>query len=332
MNRTSKSEIYRKSRCGVSLEVLAAQFGLSRPRLESLINEMRAERLLEKRLDFVSDPSFDDPATVVEILGPCPEPESGQDYRSVRAPKNVPSYLAHLYEEPLLSREQERHLFRKMNFLKYRVHQLLLALEPRHCDALQLDEIERLQEESLAVKNRIIRANLRLVVSIAKKHLGPTNNFFELVSDGNTTLIRAVERFDAKRGVRFSTYATWSIINNFAHSFRDEKRRRSRFVSGHEHVLAVAPDNRPDEHAEKDDDRHRQEVVERMLGRLDDRERRILLRRYGIGGNNAQTLEQIGRELGVTKERVRQIESRAHDKLRRLISEERIDLASARTR
>jgi RNA polymerase primary sigma factor len=283
--------------------------------------------LLEKTLEFVSDPSFDDPAVVAEILGPFPEQVLEQDSRRARAPQNVPSYLAHLYDEPLLSRQQERHLFRKMNYLKYRANQLRVTLEPAGCDAAQLDEIERLQVEALAIKNRIIGANLRLVVSIAKKHVGPTNNFFELVSDGNMTLIRAVERFDVDRGFRFSTYATWSIINNFAHAFADEKRRRARFVSGHEHVLNDAQDNRLNDQDETRDDRHKQEIVERMLLRLDDRERRIVIRRYGIGGINVQTLEQIGRELGVTKERVRQIESRAHVKLGKLMREERLDLA-----
>ena len=326
MNGTTKAQIYRQSRCGVSVEVLAAQFGLCRSRIECLINEMRAERLREKTLEFVSDPSFDDPAAVAEILGPFPEPALEQGSRRARAPQNLPSYLAHLYEEPLLSREQERHLFRKMNYLKYRAHQLRVALEPGHCDAAQLDEIERLQEEALAIKNRIIRANLRLVVSIAKKHVGPTNNFFELVSDGNMTLIRAIERFDANRGFRFSTYATWSIAKNFARSLPVEEHRRSRFVTGHEHFFAIAPDNRHNDHVEESDHRQMQEVVQKMLLRLDDRERRILIRRYGIGGINVQTLEQIGRELGITKERVRQIASRAHEKLRKVLRVEKLDL------
>jgi RNA polymerase primary sigma factor len=327
MNGTAKAEIYRKSRCGVSVEVLAAQFGLSRSHIERVINEIRAARLLEKTLEFVGHPSFDDPAAVAEILGPFPDPALEQDSGRARAPQNLPSYLADLYEEPLLSRRQERHLFRKMNYLKYRASQLRVALGPAGCDAAQLDEIERLQEEALELKNRIIRANLRLVVSIAKRYLGPTNNFFELVSDGNMTLIRAVERFDVDRGFRFSTYATWSIIKNFARAFADEKRRRARFVSGHEHVLDDAQDNRRNDLVENSDDRHKQEVVERMLLRLDDRERRILIRRYGIGGIEVQTLEQIGRELGVTKERVRQIAARAHDKLGKLMREERLDLA-----
>jgi RNA polymerase primary sigma factor len=327
MDRATKERIYRNWRCGVSLEALAAQFGLSRSRVARVTSEMRTERLLEKPLQFVSDPSFDDPAAVAEILGPCPEPSSAHSCRRARAPQGLPAYLAHLYEEPLVSPEQERYLFRKMNYLKYRAHQLRVALEPGHCDSAQLDEIERIQEGALAIKNRIIRANLRLVVSIAKKHVGPTNSFFELVSDGNMTLIRAVERFDTNRGSKFSTYATWSIRNNFTRSFMEEQRRRGRFVAGHEHALADAEDDRPTGHVEKSDNRQMQEVVESMLLRLDDRERRILIRRYGIGGIDVQTLEEIGRELGVSKERVRQLASRAHDRLRRLMREERLDVA-----
>ncbi len=92
------------------------------------------------------------------------------------------------------------HLFRKMNYLKYQAHQLRRRLDPAARRTADLDEIERLQEEALAVKNQIIRANLRLVVSIAKRHVGPSNNFFELVSDGNMSLIRAVEKFDFSPG------------------------------------------------------------------------------------------------------------------------------------
>src|SRR5205823_6521004 len=136
--------------------------------------------------------------------------------------------------------------FRKMNYLKYQAHQLREALDPEHCRATDLDRIERLQEEALAVKNQIIRANLRLVVSIAKKYVGPSNNFFELVSDGNMSLIRAVEKFDASRGFKFSTYASWAIMKNFTRSIPEEKHRRDRFVTGHEEMFEAAPDTRSD--------------------------------------------------------------------------------------
>jgi RNA polymerase primary sigma factor len=288
---------------------------------------MRAKRLLENKLEFMNDPAFEDPEAVAELIGPYPESVTTQRARRPRAPEGLPPYLVSLYDVPLLTREQERYLFRKMNFLKYRAHQLRQALDPARCTAAQLDAIEQLQEEALALKNQIIRANLRLVVSIAKKRVGPTNNFFELVSDGNMSLIRAVEKFDAGRGFKFSTYASWAIMKNFTRSIPEEKHRRDRFVTGHEEMFEIAPDIRSDAYEQENGHRRSQEIVQGMLGRLNDRERRVLVSRYGIGGADAQTLEQLGRELGVTKERVRQIESRAQEKLRKIALEERLDLA-----
>jgi len=212
-----------------------------------------------------------------------------------------------------------------MNYLKYRAHQLRSVLDPSQCKGSELDEIERLQDEALALKNQIIRANLRLVVSIAKKRVGPTNNFFELVSDGNMSLIRAAEKFDAGRGFKFSTYASWAIMKNFTRSIPEEMHRRDRFVTGNNEMFEAAPDTRPDVYEQESGHRRSQEIVKGMLGRLNDRERRVLISRYGIGGADEQTLEQLGRELGVTKERVRQIESRAQEKLRKIAREERLD-------
>jgi RNA polymerase primary sigma factor len=325
-DKATKALIHRRSRSGFSIEVLAEQFGLSRSRIERIINEVRAGRLLEAKLEYVSDPGFDDPAVVAEILGPSPEPALNQGPRRSRAPEGLPPYLASLYEIPLLSREQERSLFRKMNYLKYRAHQLRAALVPGRCRAAQLDEIEQLQAEALAVKNQIISANLRLVVSIAKKHAGPTNNLFELISDGNMSLIRAVEKFDAGRGFKFSTYASWAIMKNFSRAIPEEKSRRDRFVTGNAELFEDAPDVRGDAYQQEGDHRRSQEVVRGMLGRLNDRERRILAGRYGIGVAPQQTLEQLGRELGITKERVRQIESRAREKLRNIAVAERLDM------
>ena len=271
-------------------------------------------------------PSFDDPAARDAILGPMPAPADGKAPRRTKAPKGLPPYLASLYEVPLLAREQEVHLFRKMNYLKYQANQLRERIDPARARTADLDEIERLQEEALAVKNQIIRANLRLVVSIAKRHVGPSNNFFELVSDGNMSLIRAVEKFDFARGNKFSTYASWAIMKNFARTIPEENYRRDRFVTGHEEMFEAAADNRTDEHEYETAQKRKQEAVKGMLGRLDDRERRIIISRYGINGASEQTLEQLGRELGITKERVRQIESRAQEKLRRIASEEKLDL------
>ena len=322
----AKGHIYSHWRRGVSAEALGQQFGKSAPAIERVINEIRARRILEQKLEYLHDPSFDARGAEATILAPTPEPGK-PSARTPKPPAGLPPYLASLYvDSPLLSREQEAHLFRKMNYLKYRASQLREAVDPARARAATLDEIERLQDEALAVKNQLIRANLRLVVSIAKKRVGPTGNFFELVSDGNMSLIRAVEKFDFARGFKFSTYASWAIMKNYARSIPEERNRRDRFVTGHEEMFEVAADHRSDAFEVESNHRRNQEAVQGMLGKLNDREREILIRRFGLGGASEQTLEQLGRELGITKERVRQIESRAQEKLRKFALEQKIDL------
>jgi RNA polymerase sigma factor (sigma-70 family) len=322
----AKAKVYRLHRLGVPVESLARQFGKTRSSIYRLINETRACRLLEVKLEFIDHSSFDERSQRAAILAPMPEPADAKAARKSRAPKGLPPYLASLYEVPLLSREQEAHLFRKMNYLKHEAARLREKLDPARAKSADLDEIERLQEEALGVKNQIIRANLRLVVSIAKRHVGPTNNFFELVSDGNMSLIRAVEKFDFSRGNKFSTYASWAIMKNYARSIPEENFRRDRFVTGHEEMFEATADTRSDEHEYEGNLKRMQEAVKGMLGRLDERERRIIISRFGLGGASEQTLEQLGRELGITKERVRQIESRAQHKLRRIASEQKLEI------
>jgi RNA polymerase sigma factor (sigma-70 family) len=324
----AKAQIYRQYRRGVSVEVLAEQHHRTRSSIYRVINEMRARRILEDqhRFECMAHPSFEDPALRDQILAPMPAPPDGKAPRKTKPPKGLPPYLSDLYENPLLTREQEAHLFRKMNYVKFLAARLRDQVDPARARTCDLDEIERLLDEALMVKNQIIRANLRLVVSIAKRHVGPSNNFFELVSDGNMSLIRAVEKFDYSRGNKFSTYASWAIMKNFARTIPEENYRRDRFVTGHEEMFEAAADTRIDEHEYETAQKRNQEAVKGMLGRLDDRERRIIVSRYGINGVHEQTLEQLGRELGITKERVRQIESRAQEKLRKIAIEEKLDL------
>jgi len=328
LDESSKAKIlrlYNHGR-GVSVENLASQFDRTRSSIYRVLNEMRAFRLLELKLEYMPHPGFDEPGVRAEFLGEMPEPADGKPPRRTKAPKGLPPYLASLYEVPLLGREQEAHLFRKMNYLKFLSDRLRHAIEPTRARTSDLDEVERFQDDALAVKNQIISANLRLVVSIAKRHVGPSNDFFHLVSDGNMSLIRAVEKFDYARGNKFSTYASWAIMKNFARTIPEENYRRDRFVTGHEEMFEAAADNRTDEHEYENAQRRMQDAVKGMLGRLDDRERRIIISRYGISGASEQTLEQLGKELGITKERVRQIESRAQDKLRKIAGEEKLDL------
>ncbi|WP_165251761.1 sigma-70 family RNA polymerase sigma factor [Paludisphaera soli] len=322
----AKAQIYLRHRMGVSAENLAIEYGRTRSSVYRLINEVRAKRLLETKLEFIGNDSFDDPKSKSVIMAPLPAPADGKAPRRPKAPKGLPPYLASLYEVPLLDREQEAHLFRQMNYLKSQAVKLREQLDPAKAKTAALDKIEALQEQALAVKNQIIRANLRLVVSIAKRHVGPSNNFFELVSDGNMSLIRAVEKFDYARGNKFSTYASWAIMKNYARTIPEENYRRDRFVTGHEEMFEAAADNRIDEHEYESALKRMQEAIRGMLDRLDDREKLIITSRFGLGGASERTLEQLGRELGITKERVRQIESRGVDKLRRIAGEQKLDL------
>ena len=97
------------------------------------------------------------------------------------------------------------------------------------------------------MKNEIIRANLRLVVAIAKRYARRAETLFEMISDGNIAMIRAVEKFDYARGFKFSTYATWAIIRNFAQTIPLEHRHRTRFLTGAEEVIQTTRDERTDQ-------------------------------------------------------------------------------------
>src|SRR5581483_6443053 len=155
--------------------------------------------------------------------------------------------LAPLYEVPLLHKDQEQHLFRKMNFLKYKAARLRDRIDPCRARIQDIDRVEALLDQADEIKGILINCNMRLVVSIAKRHSAQSDNFFELLSDGNVSLIRAVEKFDYSRGNKFSTYASWAIMKNVARSIPGEKTHRERYLTGHEELFAAKPDMRTDE-------------------------------------------------------------------------------------
>jgi RNA polymerase primary sigma factor/RNA polymerase sigma factor len=157
--------------------------------------------------------------------------------------------------------------------------------------------------------------------------VGPAENFFELVSDGNMSLIRAVEKFDYARGNKFSTYASWAIMKNFARTIPDEHRQRDRFRTSHAEMFSSTQDARSDQYEQETAQVQRETQVERILDRLDEREQQIIISRFGLNrGHEPLTLKQVGVEMGVTKERIRQIEARALSKLRRAAEEDRIEV------
>ncbi len=325
LNLESKQRIYQQHRRGVSVDVLAKRHCRTKTSIYRIVNEMRARRILELPLDYIDNPQFDKPSLENAILGPLPEPE--QTPRKSRAPSGLPPYLASLYEVPLLTREQEYHLFRKFNYLKHVALKLREGLDPARAKSSVMDRIEELYDQAVQTKNQIVQANLRLVVSIAKRHVNAAEDFFPLVSDGNMSLIRAVEKFDFARGNKFSTYASWAIMKNYARTIPDEFKHRDRFRTSHDEMFSATEDDRSDQYEQESAQQLRRQQISKILSRLDEREQKIIISRFGLDhSHEPQTLKEVGAEMGVTKERVRQIESRALNKLRMAVQEEKIEV------
>ncbi|MFK7817821.1 MAG: sigma-70 family RNA polymerase sigma factor, partial [Planctomycetaceae bacterium] len=228
---------------------------------------------------------------------------------------------------PLLTREEEAYYFRKMNFLKFRAATVRESINTNRPSAKQMDTVEKLLDQAVQVKNFLIRSNLRLVVSIAKKHIKPGANFFEMVSDGNMSLIRAIEKFNYTLGNKFSTYATWAIMKNFARSIPAEHIQLDRFRTGHDEMFSGSRDDRANQFHQELVNQTQHSLIMSILDRLDNREKDIILHRFGLEqGTEPETLEQVGNRLGVTKERIRQLESRALRKLRKIAQVEKLDI------
>jgi RNA polymerase sigma factor (sigma-70 family) len=290
--------------------------------LEIAALQHRVRGIKELKIEYIASPDFKKRSLEKLILG-AQTNEPTAITQIGHSPQELPSYVASLYDTTLLGKDEESHLFRQMNYLKYRADRLRKKLSLTAPDVELMDRIQRLLVQSDRVKARIIQANLRLVVSIAKKFVDPANHFDDLVSDGNLSLIRAVEKFNYILGNRFSTYATYAIQRNYFRVVVRSRKQRTRFLSDDEGLQAVP---QAEALSQLNDTQFStlQQSFGRILERLNDREQIIIRQRFGFGLDDTKTFKELGQELGVCKERIRQIQARAMQKIRKYADEERL--------
>jgi RNA polymerase primary sigma factor len=279
---------------------------------------------LSPEIDFIPNPSFGRRDAGRKILGEDAVHRGADSGRGSagRLPKDLPAHLARLCEADLLSAEEERRLFRQMNYLKYRANLVRAAIDPEAPDAGSLEEMEDYLAQARTTRDRIVRANMRLVISIVKKFVTPQYSFDELLSEGIVTLMQAVDKFDYDRGFRFSTYAYRSIARHAYRSVTQRQQENSRFVTEAEDAVF---EETPDDGSSSLDERawHRlRGLLTDLLHRLDKRERLIIRARFALGAHrNVSTFQSLADRLGISKERVRQLEQRAMMKLRNMAAE-----------
>jgi RNA polymerase sigma factor (sigma-70 family) len=310
-----RSRILRAYRHGASIKSLARKYHQSRASIYRVIIDERIARLCKRKITFIDDDLYQQPDAGDAVKAIVSQQEIRPEVSSeeLRVPRDLPAYLQELYRTPLLTPSAERALFLKFNFHKHQFIQARRELEPQFARSRHLDRLEQHLHDATQTKNAIVAANLRLVVSVARKHLRAGLNLMELISDGNITLMRAVEGFDLHKGNRFSTYATLALMKGFARSVPQMQARSRNHTYSDERLLEIA-DSRMHEVSQRLVQR---DELRQLMSRLNDREREVLLEHYGLGNSRiAVSHEEMGEKLGLSPQRIRQIERRALAKLR----------------
>ena len=326
-------EIYKLFKQGHSAEELAGLFNRSKSSIYRIINRRRAKLILGKKIEYVDSSEFLEMDAEEKILSNPPGIRQCGVFKDAEQLKledaSLPKYLLDVKDAPVLNREQEVALFRRYNYLKYLAYTTQQEIEPHRVMSAQLKKIENYLAQAETIKKIIIEANLRLVVSIANKHTGSGTGLSDLISEGNFSLMQAVEKFDYTKGFRFATYASWAIAKEYARKIPAEQTRPDKAPTA-----SLADVQRNLRITKAADfvavDRTRKGLIDVIKDNLDQREQYIIINHFGLLGSsikkNKKTLKQIGDDLELSRERVRQLELIALQKLRQSLSTEEFEL------
>lgn len=283
----------------------------------------RVRGLLEQEVDFVSNKFFSKRSAArffeQELLD-LSEYENGNAAEVI---EKLPAHVSRLCQAPLLTPEQEVICFRRMNYLKFRLHQSRGLLNLDEPDEELVLAAEGFRDQALKLRDVIIRANLRLVVSVTRKFVTPQFTFDELFSEGVLALMNAVEKFDYDRGYRFSTYAYYSISRGMYRLIK-ALRKKCIVLDVLDQYVAAAESRGGELNPRLWDDMSHE--LRDMLKHLDHRERWIIQQRFALDNKGkAPTYRMLAEQLGICNERVRQLEKRALSKLRVLSEDGRFN-------
>lgn len=337
------AEIYRMYKQGSSIRELMKRFGRNRSSIYRIINRRRAKAILAKKIEFIASDEFleQDAGSWLGTRGSSlvargswldETPDPSHETRVPRPESRVGSvaeYLHTLRDTPVLNREQEVELFRRYNYLKFMASRSRAGIRLSKVSGRMLSQIESCLARAEQIKRRIIEANLRLVVNVARKHTSSGANLLDLVSEGNISLMNAVEKFDYSRGFRFSTFASWTIAKDYAHKIPDRIGRLGK--SGTASLANIHRELRTEEAADfAAIERAHQSLTQVIRDNLTEHEQYVITNRFGLVGGpirkQTKTLAQIGEEMNLSKERIRQIELLALQKLRQCLSPEEFEL------
>ncbi len=327
-----QKEIYKAFTEGIEVDELAKKYNRSKSSIYRIVNKRRLIELRKKKVDFIDNEEFYLPDAEEKIIGDSHELANVLDlpHDEIFDPEFLPKYINIIKDIAPLTRKQEAELFRQYNYLKMKAKRIIDSLASKdHVKSSELKAVEDYLEQKELIRRTLIVSNLRLVVSIANRHSGWGTMLSDLISDGNMSLMRAVEKFDYSRGFRFSTYASWAIAKDFARRIPAEANRPDKATAVD--IEDIQKDLRQRNLTGVAEIEQAHESLEyKILNNLSEREQYIIKNHYGLIKTGMKkkykSLKQIGEEIGLSKERVRQLELIALQKLRQSMGPEEFEL------